>query len=65
MEFSASEIDHIIPKNVTDADLARLKTAYGLRADFDLQDPRNLAPICRPCNGVEGKRTPHAKPASR
>ncbi len=55
LEFSVSEIDHIIPKNVTEADLARLKAAYGLRADFDLQDPRNLAPICRPCNGVGGK----------
>ncbi|MGW1641565.1 hypothetical protein [Streptomyces lavendulae] len=55
MEFSVSEIDHIIPKNVTDTDLAGLKTAYGLQGDFDLHDPQNLAPICRTCNGVEGK----------
>ncbi|MDW4912505.1 HNH endonuclease signature motif containing protein [Streptomyces californicus] len=55
LQFSVSQIDHIIPKNVTDADLTRLKAAYGLPDSFDVQDPQNLAPICPPCNGVEGK----------
>ena len=45
------EIDHIVPKGLTQGDLQRVLTDYGLPADFDLHDPKNLAPICDPCNG--------------
>ena len=55
VEFGFVQIDHIIPKDVTEPRLCELKRAYDLPHDFDLHDPQNLAPICTPCNGAENK----------
>lgn len=53
------EIDHIVPKGLAQAALGQTLTGYGLPADFDLQDPRNLAPICDACNGA-GRKGSHS-----
>jgi 5-methylcytosine-specific restriction endonuclease McrA len=53
------EIDHIVPKRLSKDDLKQALTNYGLPVDFDLQDPRNLAPICDPCNGP-GRKGSHS-----
>jgi hypothetical protein len=45
------EIDHIVPKGLDQTELQRALNGYGLPADFDVHDPKNLAPICHSCNG--------------
>ncbi len=55
VEFSIAQIDHIIPKDVSELRLRELRRAYGLPHDFDIHDPHNLAPICVLCNGAENK----------
>lgn len=55
VEFSIAQIDHIIPKDVSELRLRELRRDYGLPHDFDLHDPQNLAPICPSCNGPENK----------
>lgn len=45
------EIDHIVPKGLKQTELRQALDGYGLPVDFDLHDPKNLAPICDPCNG--------------
>ena len=45
------EIDHIVPKGLTDEQYEAARTGYGLPTGFNLHDPMNLAPICDPCNG--------------
>ncbi|MEU6379596.1 hypothetical protein [Streptomyces sp. NPDC046909] len=55
MEFGFVQIDHIIPKDVSEPRLRELKRTHGLPHDFDIHDPQNLAPICAPCNGAENK----------
>lgn len=54
-DYNDIQIDHIIPRTVTDERLQQLATQLGLPAEFDVHDPRNLAPICSSCNGPEGK----------
>jgi hypothetical protein len=53
------EIDHIVPKGLSQDDLKDTLTHYGLQADFDLHHPRNLAPICDSCNGP-GRKGSHS-----
>jgi len=53
------EIDHIVPKGLSQDDLKDALTHYGLQADFDLHHPRNLAPICDSCNGP-GRKGSHS-----
>ncbi|MFD8810433.1 hypothetical protein ACFV23_02770 [Streptomyces sp. NPDC059627] len=55
MEFGFVQIDHIIPKDISEPRLRELKRAYSLPHDFDIHDPQNLAPICIQCNGAENK----------
>ncbi|MEU5385504.1 HNH endonuclease signature motif containing protein [Kitasatospora cineracea] len=55
MKFADCQIDHIIPKDVTDDELLHLKKHHGRPDDFDLHDPQNLAPSCARCNGPGGK----------
>ncbi|MFD3695012.1 hypothetical protein ACFWUZ_02430 [Streptomyces sp. NPDC058646] len=50
-----TQIDHIIPQDVSELRLHELWSSYSLPIDFDIHDPHNLAPICIPCNGVESK----------
>lgn len=54
-DFNDVEIDHIIPRNVSDERLQYLTRQFDLPAEFDIHDPRNLAPICPSCNGATGK----------
>jgi 5-methylcytosine-specific restriction endonuclease McrA len=54
-DYNDIQIDHIIPQTVTDERLQQLATQFGLPAEFDVHDPRNLAPICSSCNGPGGK----------
>lgn len=56
--FLEVEIDHIVPKGLSDTQLQQALKDYGLPAGFDLHDPRNLAPICDPCNG-RGRKGPN------
>lgn len=51
VDFTVVEIDHIVPKDLAETALKEAVSAYGLRVDYDLHAPYNLAPICRPCNG--------------
>ncbi|MEU8919444.1 HNH endonuclease signature motif containing protein [Kitasatospora sp. NPDC048545] len=55
MKFGDCQIDHIIPKDITDDALLLLTEHFGLPDDFDLHAPQNLAPICVSCNGPGGK----------
>ncbi|MFE4515155.1 HNH endonuclease [Kitasatospora sp. NPDC056783] len=55
VKFADCQIDHIIPKDVTDDELSNLKRHFGLPGSFDLHDPHNLAPSCASCNGPGGK----------
>jgi hypothetical protein len=54
-DFNDIQIDHIIPRTAEGERLQQLKTQFGLPADFDIHDPRNLAPICPSCNGPRHK----------
>lgn len=54
-DFTDTVIDHIVPKSVSPAELDQLKIDHRLRADFDLDAPYNLAPICHGCNGMRAK----------
>lgn len=53
------EIDHIVPKGLSEDDFQEALSHYGLHADFDLHDPENLAPICASCNGP-GRKGSHS-----
>jgi hypothetical protein len=53
--LNATQIDHIIPQNVDAEKLQELLSVYDLPINFDLHDPRNLAPSCASCNGAEVK----------
>jgi len=54
-DFTDTQIDHIVPKSVGQSKLDELLKAFALPAGYDLDDPRNLAPICADCNGPNGK----------
>jgi 5-methylcytosine-specific restriction endonuclease McrA len=54
--FAAIDIDHILPRSLSDEDLAHEKRQHGLPADFDLNRPANLAPICKRCNRAKSNR---------
>ncbi len=54
-DYADVEIDHIIPRTVEAKRLQQLVTKFALPPDFEVHDPRNLAPICRQCNGSGGK----------
>lgn len=54
-DFTDTQIDHIIPKSVSKLRLKKYLKAFALQDGYDLDDPRNLAPICAPCNGPGGK----------
>ncbi|UPG68190.1 HNH endonuclease signature motif containing protein [Gordonia hongkongensis] len=51
--FVGAEIDHILPKTITDEDLDKAKHEWlepARATAFDLNSAHNLAPICRKCN---------------
>lgn len=50
-DYNEVQVDHIVAKKTENARLAVLLAEHGLPADFDLNDPANLAPICGACNG--------------
>jgi hypothetical protein len=56
--FEQIEIDHIIPRATGDAELQRLIRQHDLRADFHVDHPANLAPICagRRCNRTKSNQ---------
>ena len=54
-DFTDTEIDHIVPKSVGRSKLDELLKVFALPANYDLDDPRNLAPICPDCNGPNGQ----------
>jgi hypothetical protein len=50
-DFTDTQIDHLIPQKLPDGrQLAAILTELGLPADFDINDPANLALICGACN---------------
>lgn len=53
-DYSALEIDHILPQDSDDAERARLKQTFGLPDDYDVHAVYNLAPICGDCNKDKG-----------
>jgi 5-methylcytosine-specific restriction endonuclease McrA len=48
--FAHMEIDHILSRTTAAERLQELIADLNLPADFDVDGPANLAPICRPCN---------------
>ncbi|MEU7871275.1 HNH endonuclease signature motif containing protein [Dactylosporangium sp. NPDC049140] len=56
--FQEIQIDHLIARTTTAADLQRLKQQHGLPDDFNLHAPANLAPACGDCNGQKGTYVP-------
>lgn len=54
-KFENIEIDHIIPRAASTGDVHRIRGHFGLGPEFDINDPWNLAPICRTCNGAQRK----------
>ena len=50
LSVATAQIDHIIPRTVQPARLAELIALHDLPADFDVDMPANLGPICGPCN---------------
>jgi hypothetical protein len=48
--FQDIQIDHIVPRATGAARLQQLIEMHGLPADFHVDRPANLAPICGPCN---------------
>ncbi len=56
--FRDVEIDHIVPRTVASERLQEYIAMYDLADDFDVHDPANLAPICRPCNLTKSDRQP-------
>lgn len=51
VDYTITQIDHILPKSLKGKELTEALASYGLRDDYDLHAPYNLAPICSPCNG--------------
>ncbi|MFJ5535104.1 HNH endonuclease [Streptomyces sp. NPDC093261] len=64
-DFNIIQIDHILPKDAGAKRLEELKIVYGLPADFDINDPQNLAPCCSGCNGPRGKGNDEYGPVPR
>lgn len=50
-DYNEIQIGHIIPQTVKHGQLQELLTRFSLPAEFEVHDPRNLAPICSSCNG--------------
>ncbi|NKV31957.1 hypothetical protein GS921_19695 [Rhodococcus hoagii] len=51
--FAGAEIDHILPRTLSETDLEKIKAKHLTPARagaFDLHRPHNLAPICGKCN---------------
>lgn len=57
------EIDHILPRTAGAAERERLRKDLGLPADYDVQLPYNLAPICGACNGEKSDADLTEKPS--
>lgn len=53
-QFPHVDIDHIIAKTTSAAHLQAIIAELGLPDEFDVNDPRNLALICKPCNVEKG-----------
>jgi hypothetical protein len=56
-DFTDIQIDHLIPKTTTAKRRATLLQTFQLPADFDLDRPANLAPICGSCNRKKANDT--------
>lgn len=54
--FVDTEIDHILPRTVSPDQLAQLIEKHDLPADFDVDSPANLAPVCSACNRRKSDR---------
>ncbi|MEU1232560.1 HNH endonuclease [Micromonospora aurantiaca] len=54
--FIDTQVDHIIPRGISDADLREAIRRHGLPADFHVDRPRNLALICGDCNRKKSNR---------
>jgi hypothetical protein len=51
LEYSAMEIDHLIPESTSLNDLMAIKGRLGLPQSFNTTGYENLAPACATCNG--------------
>lgn len=56
LEFASLEVDHLIPKNLTGADLADVLVDCRLPSDFEIHSLENLVPSCGPCNRDKGSK---------
>lgn len=56
LTMSTVEVDHVVPESLADHpdEFARVRTALGLRDDFDVNSYENWMPACRRCNGLKG-----------
>lgn len=55
--FVDTQIDHIIPRSLADAEVRDLMQQHGLPDGFHVDRPRNLALICTGCNRKKSNRT--------
>ncbi|MFJ6950842.1 HNH endonuclease [Micromonospora aurantiaca (nom. illeg.)] len=62
--FYETQIDHVIAKTTTTAELQELIDFHGLTVDFHLHRPGNLVLICTTCNTKKGKRNLQARSIS-
>ncbi|WP_167435578.1 hypothetical protein [Micromonospora chalcea] len=53
-DYSALEIDHILPRTSTTYERKRLNEAFALTEEYDVDALYNLAPICGECNKDKG-----------
>jgi hypothetical protein len=54
-DYNDIQIDHIVPRSQGLAGRHEILDAHRLSHIFDVDNPRNLAPICARCNGPNGK----------
>jgi 5-methylcytosine-specific restriction endonuclease McrA len=50
LDYSAMEIDHLIPESTSRSDLVTIKGRLGLPSSFSTTGYENLAPACSTCN---------------
>lgn len=61
--FKEMEVDHLIPKSLSHAELAEALSLHGLSPTYDVLSEENLAPSCGDCNGNKSQRVAPTTPA--
>jgi 5-methylcytosine-specific restriction endonuclease McrA len=65
LPFLQTEVEHLVPKGLSQDKLAATLELYGLEPTYDVWATENLAPSCGPCNRRKGRRPPPDAPLIR